>query len=201
MAYANEFLDLLDQVIRRRTEAIRRLVISEQGQGAPKQFNKSIRNKLRTKLLDSASKILVREKAHRAFNKLVVRKKLRHITGYGIDGRFDHIYEWARGKFRGPIVYVFWNGKKCLYVGKGQSYKRLKHYKKSYYLKAAESLEVWLITTKSRLASAECLAIHLFDPQDNEKKAAKVKWGKKCPVCKRHDKLKDELDSLLSLKA
>jgi hypothetical protein len=124
MAYANEFLDLLDQVIRRRTEAIRRLVISEQG--APKQFNKSIRNKLRTKLLDSASKMLVREKARRAFNKLVVRKKVRHIAGYGIDGRFDHIYEWARGKFRGPIVYAFWNGKKCLYVGKGQSHTRLK---------------------------------------------------------------------------
>jgi hypothetical protein len=29
----------------------------------------------------------------------------------------------------------------------------------------------------------------------------KVKWGEKCPVCKCHDELKDELDSLLSLKA
>jgi len=199
MAYANEFLDLLDEVIKRRTEAIRRLVISEQG--APKQFNKTIRNKLRTRLLDSVSTILIRKKAHRAFNKLVARKKLRHISGYGIDGRFDHIYEWARGRFRGPIVYAFWNGKQCLYVGKGQSHKRLKHYKKSYYLKAADSLEVWQIKTQSRLASAECLAIHLFNPKDNEKKAAKVKWGKKCPVCKRHDKLKDELDSLLRLKA
>ena len=105
MAYANEFLDLLDDVIERRTEAIRRLIISEQG--APKKFNKMIRNKLRTKLLDSASNILVRKKAHMAFEKLVVRNKLRHISGYGIDSRFNHIYEWAKGSSGGRLFTRF----------------------------------------------------------------------------------------------
>ena len=199
MAYATEFLHVLNQAVERRIESIKRIVIA--GPGAPKKLDKKIRNKLRALLLDSASRILVREKAKRELRKLILRKRLRHIAGYGIDGRFDHIYEWARMKVRGPIVYAFWNGKKCLYVGKGKSHKRLKGYKKSYYLKAADCLEVWQVASKNRLASAECLAIHLFNPRDNEKKAAKVKWGRKCPVCKRHDALKEELDYLLRLKA
>src|SRR6266478_3694478 len=53
------------------------------------------------------------------------------------------------------------------------------------------------VTWKSRLPSAECLAIHLFMPCDNENKAAKKKWGKRCPVCKRHDAFKDQLASVL----
>ena len=97
-------------------------------------------------------------------------------------------------------MYVFWNGKKCMYVGKAKSYRRLHSYKRSYFLNAANRLRVWQIKSPGRLASAECLALHLFSPQYNENKAAKVKWGKKCPVCKRHDALRDDLDSLLRLK-
>src|SRR5437016_14063811 len=58
------------------------------------------------------------------------------------------------------------------------------------------------VGAKSRLPRAECLAIHLFNPRDNkQKKAAKVKWGKGCPICKRHDEVASEISALLRLRA
>lgn len=198
MAYITQFNNFLDEVVQRRTDQMVRLVLG--GHGAPKKFNKKIRNRLRTALLKDASHILTRQKAKLEFRNLTARRRMRYITGYGVRGRFDCIYEWARTHITGPIVYAFWNGQKCLYIGKGQSYKRLRVYKKSIYLKAAGRIEIWEVTSKSKLPSAECLAVHLFGPRDNENKAAKVKWGRKCPICKRHDAFKDELDRLLRLK-
>ena len=111
-------------------------------------------------------------------------------------------FRWARRVSDGPIIYAFWREKKCLYVGKGKSYRRLKHYEKSVYLIYADCVEAWEVGSKARLPRAECLAIHLFSPRDNkQKKAAKVKWGKSCPICKKHDEAASEIASLLKLKA
>jgi ribosomal protein L33 len=199
MALTKEFDRLLEQVMERRTDAMRRIVIPTRG--APKKMNKRVRDGLRARLLDSASEILVREKAWKEFQELATHRQLRHIAGYGIRGRFDNLYSWARKSLRGHVIYSFWKGKSCLYVGKGKSYKRLIAYKNSHYLMVADSLEAWQVRSPSKLASAECLAVHFFRPRLNENKPAKVKWGKKCPVCRRHDELKEDLDSLLRLKA
>jgi hypothetical protein len=110
------------------------------------------------------------------------------------------MFQWARRKLRGPIVYSFWKGKSCLYVGKGKSYRRLRSYKKTIFLRPGHSLEVWQVKTKRALPSAECLAIHLFSPRYNENKPARVKWGGKCPICRMHDFVQEEISSLLRLK-
>ena len=161
----------------------------------------SIRDKLRRGLLLVATDILVRKHARRKFSSATIDRHLRFIGGFGIQDRFDKIFRWAEKNLDGPIVYSFWRGKKCLYVGKGKSYRRLRHYQKNIYLKEADSLKVWRVVSKSQLPRAECLGIHLFHPRDNKRKAAKVKWGKSCPVCKRHDEIASEIDTLLGLKA
>jgi hypothetical protein len=166
------------------------------------KYTKRIRDKMKKKLLLAASAVLIHEYANKEFVKAVEAKHLRFIKGFGIQDRFDRIYRWARRVSNGPIVYAFWRGKKCLYVGKGKSYRRLKHYEKSIYLIHADCVEVWEVGSKARLPRAECLAIHLFSPRDNkQKKAAKVKWGKNCPICKRHDEAASEIAALLKLKA
>lgn len=166
------------------------------------KYSKKIRDKMKKKLLLAASEVLVHEHADKEFAKAVDDKHLRFIKGFGIADRFDRIYRWARRTSDGPIIYAFWRRKRCLYVGKGKSYRRLKHYEKSVYLVQANCVEVWEVATESRLPRAECLAIHLFSPRDNkQKKAAKVKWGKRCPICKRHDEAASEIASLLKLKA
>jgi len=201
LALTKKFTRLLDDALERRTDYLRRLVVPG-NQGAPKKYTKGIRDKLKRKLLLAASEVLVREHAWREFSKTTIERRLRFIGGFGIEDRFDKIFRWAQKKLQGPIVYAFWRGKKCLYVGKGKSYRRLRAYQKAIYLKEADSLEAWRIVTRSQLPRAECLAIHLYHPRDNkQKKAAKVKWGKSCPVCERHDEISSEISTLLKLKA
>jgi hypothetical protein len=110
------------------------------------------------------------------------------------------LVEWAEAKLDGPIIYVFWRGKCCLYVGKGITSRRLRNYRKSAYLLQATRVEVFEITHRSQLACAECLATHLFRPRDNRVKAAKVKWGKSCPICKQHDAVRSELRDLFRMR-
>jgi hypothetical protein len=201
LALTKEFSRLLDEAIERRTEYLRRLVVPG-NQGAPKKYTKRIRDKLKRKLLLAASEVLVRRRARREFRQATIKRRLRHLGGFGIQCRFDRIFHWAKKTIHGPIVYAFWRGKKCLYVGKGGSCRRLRTYRKSIYLKEADSLEVWRVVSKSQLPRAECLAIHLFHPRDNkQRKAAKVKWGKSCPVCRRHDEIASEIGALLRLRA
>jgi hypothetical protein len=201
LALTTQFSRALDKALERRTDQLRRLIVPSE-QGAPMKYTKRIRDRMKKKLMLAASTVLIHEHANKEFAKAVEDKHLRFIKGFGIRDRFDRIYRWARRVSNGPIIYAFWRGKKCLYVGKGKSYRRLKHYEKSIYLIHADCIEVWEVGSKARLPRAECLAIHLFSPRDNkQKKAAKVKWGKRCPICKRHDEAASEIASLLKLKA
>ncbi len=111
-----------------------------------------------------------------------------------------NLLEWAESNLNGPIVYSFWKGKKCLYVGKGDSWERLRNYVKSAYMLKGSCIEVFLVNGKSHLGKAECLAIHFFNPRDNRKDAAKEKWGKECPICRKHDIIRDELNSLFKMR-
>jgi len=198
VAYTTQFRRLLEKTMKRRMDGVLRLVIPQPG--PPKKFNKRVKTQLQEEMLFAASQILVRKRAKHELKQLVARRRLRFIKGYGIDDRFEKLIGWAAKKLKRPIVYSFWSGRRCLYVGKGKNWKRLRAYKKSIFLKYADRLKVLLVKTRSRLPSAECLEIHLHEPRFNAIKAAKVKWGKKCPICERHDELKDELDSLLRLK-
>jgi hypothetical protein len=199
VAYTTQFRRLLEKTMKRRIDSVLRLIIPQPG--PPQKFNEKVKTRLQEEILSAASQILVRKRARHELKKLVDRRRLRFIKGHGIDDRHDKLVEWAAKNLKRPIVYSFWGGKKCLYVGKGKNWKRLQAYKKSIYLKCADRLKALLVKTKSRLPSAECLVIHLHEPRYNAVKAAKVKWGKKCPICERHDELKDELDSLLRLRA
>jgi hypothetical protein len=117
LALTTKFLRALDKTLERRTDQLRRLIVPS-NQGAPMKYTKKIRDKMKKKLLLAASAVLVHEHADKEFAKAAGDKHLRFITGFGIQDRFDRIYRWARRVSDGPIIYAFWRGKKCLYVGK-----------------------------------------------------------------------------------
>jgi len=195
---ARRFLRLLDDLQQRRAGKLRRMVVGGT-KGPKREFSGKVRSKLTRKMMDAAGEVLVRRYARPEFRKTIGRGRQRHIKGHGIKKRFDCIWEWAKRKLDGPIVYTFWRGKKCLYAGKGNSYRRLWSYRKTIYLKEADLLEVWEVK-KRELPKVECLAVHLFEPRYNEVKPARVKYSKKCPVCQRLRKIKRELRSLFRLK-
>ena len=198
MAYSKQFTRKLDDLWRRRTANLRSLVRTRRGPN--RQFNKKIRDRAIEELQELATKILIRQGARKELGRLVVARRRWQIKGWGIADRSARLVGWAEGLPRGPVIYSFWRRKRCLYVGKGMSWERLRDYNKSIYLNQATSLRVCTIGYASQLAKAECLATHLFSPRDRKVKPASQKWGKKCPICKAHDQIRDELRAIFRLR-
>jgi hypothetical protein len=199
MSLSKQFNRTLDDLWHRRTAELRALVVPR-GQGQPLKFTKAIRRKHTDSLLAQATRILLKREGKKEFDRVVECRRLRKVRGRGLDERFNRLIEWAEQKCSGPIVYVFWKRKKCLYAGKGTSWRRLRHYKKSAYLLQATDLEVFCISGKSQLPKAECLATHLFRPRDYEIRPARKRWGKACPICKKHDAVQESLTALFKMK-
>jgi hypothetical protein len=199
MSLAKHFSNKLEDLWKRRTAELRALVIPR-GVGQPPKFSRQVRQRYINHLLDDASKILLKRDGWSEFRKIAPHRRLWQIKGHGLLNRGSNLLKWAETKLPGPIVYTFWRGRKCLYVGKGGTWKRLHSYEKSAYLLQANCIEVFLVTNKSQLGKAECLATHLFQPRDEKVKPAKEKWGKACPICRKHDAIRDELNSLFKMK-
>jgi len=198
MALEKKFARKLDDLWRRRTASLRATVIPR-GVGQPPRFTRQVREGLINDLLDDATQLLLRKYGWEAFSKVVASRRLKQMKGHGLLSRAKNLLSWAESKIDGPIIYAFWRGSKCLYVGKGNTWKRLRSYDHSAYLNA-QSIEVFQITSKSQLGKAECLATHLFEPRDKKVKPAKVKWGKACPICRRHDNVRNQLKTLFKMK-
>lgn len=189
MKLVKEFGRKLDDLWRRRSAGIRALI--RKPEGRVMSLTRARRDKVISQLQDLATKLLFRKDFKRELKRLRTLSKQRRIKGRGLDARFDRIAHWACDCFKGPIVYSFWKGSRCLYVGKGKSWKRLRSYRKSVYLKDADTLEVWQITSRKQLPKAECLAIHLFNPRDAKIRAAHVKGKSRCPLCVVHKRIRE----------
>ena len=197
MALGTQFHRKLDQLWGRRSARVKSLITPKAGM--PPKFSRSVRTQKIGELLDIASAILVRKFAKKEFQDTYSKRRLWRVKGRGVDGRGEALVRFARS-LKGPLIYVFWRGKQCLYVGKGKQNGRLAGYQRHYLLLQANAVEVFSIPARSQLPKAECLATHLFSPKRNRVKPARVRWGKKCPVCRRHDEIKQRLNQLFPLR-
>ena len=199
MALAKQFSRKLDHLWKLRTADLRALVIPR-GVGQPAKFSRRVRERHIDQLLDDATEVLLKREGRGEFKKVTIGRHLRQIKGRGLLDRGNNLLQWAEEKLRGPIVYAFWRRRKCLYVGKGESWKRLRIYHKSAYLLQAQCVEVFRVAGMSQLPKAECLATHLFKPRDRKVRPARVRWGKACPICRKHDLIRYELKTIFKMK-
>lgn len=198
MALVKDFERRLNELWHRRTANVRSLVKTHRGR--PKGFTRKHRERGIREVQDIAERILGRQGARDELDAVTAYQRRRQIRGRGLDARFSCIMEWAQDQLCGPIIYSFWRGKRCLYVGKGNSWRRLGAYRRSIYLVQATTVRVRGITSPSHLAKAECLSVHLFNPRDNSVKASKPKYAKVCPVCHARLAIRDELRTLFRLR-
>lgn len=196
MALHTQFHRKLDQLWRRQTAELRALIKPKPGM--PLAFTRKTRNRLIDELLDLAMDHLMRSLARSAFKDTYLKRRLYHLKGHSRVARGESLVPLAKS-LSGPIVYAFWKGRRCLYVGKGRKGSRLLFHRKSYG-REAESVELFLVRSKSYLPKAECLATHLFDPRDEAMRPEHSLWGKKCPVCARHDQIRRELSWLFAMR-
>lgn len=201
MKYQAEFNKVLNKLYRRRVSWLHR-VISGQRPGARLQFNQKERNDVITELQNIASIALSRKLAKREFERSVVKKKTWFKKGHGVSAKKREFEEWLRRKIpkdRGK-VYVFFNKKKCLYVGRttGRGGRPKAQFKKGWF-KRATRIVMYSANDKKSLPRLECLAIHHLDPRKNKMRASRGKWTRKCPLCKIHKGIRTELRQIYSL--
>lgn len=164
----------------------------------PLAFTSKRRDRLIKSLLEIATRILLRRLGPREFAKTHVGRRLYRLKGRGRRARGESLVKLAKS-LTGPVVYAFWKGKHCLYVGKGLKGTRLIAHRKSYG-READCVEVWSVRSRSYLPKAECLATHLFEPKDEAMRPEHRAWGKRCPVCVRHDRIRRELRGLFTMR-
>ncbi|MBL9076005.1 MAG: hypothetical protein JNL08_00795 [Planctomycetes bacterium] len=196
MALHTQFHRKLDQLWKRKTATLRSLIKPKPGM--PLGFTRKTRDRMIGDLLELATQALLRRDARRSFKDAVVKRRLFHLRGRGRLARGESLASFAK-TLSGPIVYAFWRGRHCLYVGKGKRPSRLVSHRKSYG-READSVEVYFVRSRSYLPKAECLATHLFQPRDLAMRPSRAAWGKNCPICSRHDRIRRELFGLFALR-
>ena len=162
MALVKQFDRELNNLWSRRIARLQSLIRTRRGR--LKSFTRKVKDTGIARVERIAIDILSRQGARAELSTITKYQRRHHVRGRGIRKRFATLIAWAEA-LTGPVVYSFWKGRQCLYVGKGKSWTRLKGYEKSVYLRDATTVRVRGVTSPSHLAKAECLMRHLFDPR------------------------------------
>ena len=195
MSHQRQFNRRLDRLYEKRTGWLR-TVLTKSNPGPVPKLTKKQRERGIERLQEIASNALARKMARKEFQRSVEKRKSWKTKGWGTDKKRAEFRAWARRKIDRDSgkVYVFWNAKKCCYVGRtrGRGSRPSQHFKRGWF-KRTTRIVVYIAPKKSDISRLECLAVHRFLPSRNKVKAAKENWTKKCPLCALHKKIKNEL--------
>ena len=167
--------------------------------GRLKQFTKDFRDRQIEKLGQIATRILIRQGAHRALRRITKITSHNFIRPREPE---EQILAWAR-KFRSkPVMYTFWRDGRCVYVGRTEHFSgRLRGHLDNRHTRPGPGtmIKVHVLAGKSQLHKAECLAITLFDPVKNSVKAASRRYSRHCKICNVQKNIRKELRSIFAL--
>jgi hypothetical protein len=98
-------------------------------------------------------------------------------------------------------VYVFWKGKRCLYVGRTLNGKGRpsSHFEKHWFSQATR-IDVYAFDRKRSVPRFECMLTHRHAPSYSRMKPASKKFYTRCPVCEMRQHIRNEVKSLFRLK-
>lgn len=198
MASAIQYRKIIDDLFRRRTDWLLKHVLGKPSPGAPRKFSKREVDRAIGDLQEIASASLATKLAKTEFAKSVEKKKSWQVKGWGFEKKKQLFREWFEKHIPyDKCVYVFWKGKKCIYVGKSARgvHRPSSHFDKIHF-EHISRIDVYAFRGKRPLPALECLAMHRFRPTKNKIKAQSGKWTKKCPLCMVHRNIDNEIRSI-----
>ena len=204
MAFVSQFERKLDNLFYRRTGWLRKAIGSRHPGRPHKITGKKFEPKLE-ELGEIAATIISRRRARKEFRKVVSVKRQWHVKrgkGWGRYAKKESFSRWYERHVGGEnCVYVFWSGKTCEYVGRTIRGKgRPVGWFTVFWFHRVTRIDIYTIERRSEVGRAECLAIHLFDPKQNQNRPSMHKYTKKCPICKTTKKIDAELKSIFRLR-
>jgi hypothetical protein len=204
MALTKEFERKLERLFHRRTSWLRK-AIGKKRPGRPHIFNrKKVKPKL-DELGDLAGVILAQRRARKEFRRATDGKRQWHVKrgkGYGVDAKRKKFKRWYERHIGNKnCVYVFWAGKKCVYVGRTLHGKgRPAGWFDRVWFQPVTRIDIYSVLRRSEVPKAECLAVHLFDPSENKNLPSFGSYTKECPICQSTKEIDHELKSIFRLR-
>lgn len=199
MAPIKQFNRSLDGLFERRTARLRAFV-GYKNKGPQPQVTKAVVATRIDYLVATARGILIARLARRAFQESVAGKRQWHVKknkGWGVSAKKARFKAWYKRNIDGRrCIYIFWAGKRCLYVGQtGRGGSRPSGHFDKYWFPRVTRIDIYA-TNKSHLTRAECLAIDRFRPRLNKTQPPRKKYAKQCPVCKAERRVRRELKAV-----
>jgi hypothetical protein len=199
-----QFESELDKLFKLRTHWLRG-ILGARSPGKPPIFNRAKRKRSIEKLQKLATQSLGYKLARVEFDRIIDKKLQWHPKrgkGWGRDEKKRKFKDWFESKIPySNCIYIFWAGDKCVYVGRSIRGKgrAASHFVKHWFGYVTR-IDVYSTSRASEIPKLECLAIHRFEPRENQNHSARVKWTKKCPVCEIHKDIKEELRSIFNFR-
>jgi len=169
----------------------------------PPHFKRATVDKAIGKLQQIASECIADKQARDEFSHLVILKKQWHVRGHGVSKKKKLFSIWFGETItHSNYVYIFWGKqRKCLYVGKTENGKgRPEGHFSKYWFGAAKRIDIHAVSARTQVLKLECLAKHRFAPKYNKIDPPTKKWYKKCPVCKVHSDIHDQMRRIFGIK-
>jgi hypothetical protein len=202
MSRSTQFNTVLDDLFEKRTSWLRHIISKPKRGRTPRWSATNVTNAV-SKLQEIASDAFAVSFAKREFERRVHETGRWHVSeskGRRFEARKRHFASWYEDRFGTlPCVYVFWDGKKCEYIGRS-SYgggRPSSHFDRRW-INGLTRIDVYVTTSKRALPQLECLAIHRFQPARNKNRAATKKWTFRCPLCKVHRGIQEELRDIFA---
>jgi hypothetical protein len=202
MSFANQFEDELLQLFHARTHQLKSYMWPTVG-AAPQLTQKRVR------------------KGIESLQSLAVADYLRSKDAKHILASYDHKRQWQpkRGKGFGArpkasnfkacydkintknCVYAFWNGSRCLYVGRTLSGKGrpTSHFQK-FWFGASTRIDIFGFDRKRDVPRFECMLTHRWEPVHSRVTPASKKYYSVCPVCAGMEFVEDQVKWLFRLR-
>jgi hypothetical protein len=204
LALATQFEQELYGLFHRRTTWLRK-AIGKHRPGRPHEFTrKSVIPRLQD-LSEIAAEIITGRRAKKEFRKAIEDKRqwqAKRGKGWDRYAKKESFRRWyERHIGSNNCVYVFWSDKTCEYVGRTiHGHGRPVGWFTVFWFHRVTRIDIYTVHRKSEVGKAECLAIHMFAPRQNQNLPSIQKYTKKCPICEAIREINYELGNVFRLR-
>ena len=201
--YVHQYEKELGKLVKARTYQVRNIMRRARG-ASPNITRKTIRDSI-TKMRNFVEAELITKKQAREILRTYDHKKQWHPKrgkGWGLAAKKREFRRWYDKHISTKnCVYVFWQKRKCLYVGRTMNGKGRpsSHFEKHWFSKATR-IDIFEFQRKREVPRFECLMTHAHSPIYSKIKPAKKKYYIECPVCASSSEVSDEIRELFRLR-
>lgn len=198
-----QFENHLDWLFRIRTHSLRSFLWPTMGPPprlSKKRLKRSIA-KLQEIAVDSYLSSRLARKVYRSYD----HKRQWHSKrnkGFGIRAKKKAFKSWYDQKVTTKnSVYVFWDKKKCLYVGRTLNGKGrpTSHFEK-YWFRRTTRVDVFGFDRKRDVPKYECVLTHRWQPAYSRITPSRKRYYTHCPVCEGREEISDSVKSMFRLR-